>query len=154
MYIYIKFFTHKLSESSNSTTTIQAPSALLTQRRATTIGNIPPPGSVSSTSTQGSTHSHSSLTQANLARINTANEQNCHQGKVALHQTLKKTPITQSHHQPPESVADASYYSSVLNSFGSNDVEQSGGGSGNITSTSQTNCAATQNTWQSNQYYR
>lgn len=61
-----------------------------------------------------------SLTQANLARINNANAQECHQGKMVLQQSLKKVQLnpTHNHHQTPETVADASYYSSVLNSFG------------------------------------
>lgn len=62
-----------------------------------------------------------SLTQANLARINNVNAQECHQGKLVLQQSLKKVQLNSSqhsHHQNPETVADASYYSSVLNSFG------------------------------------
>ncbi|XP_023172117.1 E3 ubiquitin-protein ligase Hakai-like [Drosophila hydei] len=82
------------------------------QQRSTArvaIGSIPPPGS----SERAAGHTHSTLTLANLARINNANAQDCHQGKASLHQTLKKGT-----HQS-ESVADASYYSSVLASFGS-----------------------------------
>ncbi|TDG45228.1 hypothetical protein AWZ03_008383 [Drosophila navojoa] len=82
------------------------------QQRSTTrtgIGSIPPPGS----SERAAGHTHSALTLANLARINNANAQDCHQGKASLHQTLKKGT-----HQS-ESVADASYYSSVLATFGS-----------------------------------
>lgn len=76
------------------------------------IGSIPPPGS--SDRSGFHTHTHSSLTQANLARINNANAQDCHQGKASLNQTLRKGIPHKS-----ESVADASYYSSVLASFGS-----------------------------------
>lgn len=107
----------QLSESSSNT-----PSALLTQR----IPMRAPPSNVGTTASAvtvatptTTTLNHSSLTQANLARINNANAQECHQGKMALHQSLKKAPLTQLHHQTAESVADASYYSSVLNSFGS-----------------------------------
>lgn len=76
------------------------------------IGSIPPPGSA--VAPQSTIHGHSTLTLANLARINNANALDCHQGKASLHQSLKKGPLHQS-----ESVADASYYSSVLASFGS-----------------------------------
>jgi len=77
------------------------------------IGSIPPPGSAAAA--QNAIHGgHSTLTLANLTRINNANAQECHQGKASLHHTLKKGTPHQS-----ESVADASYYSSVLASFGS-----------------------------------
>ena len=137
----------KLSESSVTVAPIQAPSTLLSQRvpiRTTSnIGSIAPPGSAT---LQPST-THSSLTQANLARINNANAQECHQGKVALHQSLKKAPLSQGHHQPSESVADASYYSSVLNSFGSSGGESS--------STTVSNQPGGQSSWQQQQqYYR
>jgi len=86
------------------------------------IGSIPPPGSAAA---QNAIHGgHSTLTLANLARINNANAQDCHQGKASLHHSLKKGPPHQS-----ESVADASYYSSVLASFGSAGTG-SGSGSG------------------------
>lgn len=136
--------------------------------RSNTIGGILQSGGSTSSNTsiqqQLVSHSHSSLTQANIARINTANAQDCHQGKVALHQTLKKTPITQSHHQTPETVADASYYSSVLNSFGS--AVSGSGVPPNATSAaavgyppppsniSQQPTQHNQGSWQQNQYYR
>ncbi|EDW37224.1 GL25641 [Drosophila persimilis] len=79
------------------------------------VGTIPPPGSAAAVAAaQNSVHAHSTLTLANLARINNANALDCHQGKASLHQSLKKGPSHQS-----ESVADASYYSSILASFGS-----------------------------------
>lgn len=144
----------KLSESSVTVTPIQAPSTLLNQRaplRSTSnIGSIAPPGS----SSLQTTPTHSSLTQANLARINNANAQDCHQGKVALHQSLKKTPLSQGHHQPSESVADASYYSSVLNSFGSAGGGTSSGNNPPYEGPS-SNQAAGQSSWQQQQqYYR
>ncbi|XP_030377187.1 E3 ubiquitin-protein ligase Hakai, partial [Scaptodrosophila lebanonensis] len=102
----------KLSESSSTSTLLQQRTA---RGSVSGIGSIPPPGSAAAVAAaQSSVHTHSTLTQANLARINNANAQDCHQGKASLHQSLKK-----SGHQPSESVADASYYSSVLNSFGS-----------------------------------
>lgn len=108
----------QLSESSAAAASSAAASAavaLLQQRSVLRgmvggIGSIPPPGS----SDRSGIHTHSSLTQANLARINNANAQDCHQGKASLHQSLKKGMPHKS-----ESVADASYYSSVLASFGS-----------------------------------
>lgn len=146
----------KLSESSAVVTPIQAPSTLLTQRtqmRSSSIGTINPPGSLPPTNAQ----IHSSLTQANLARINSANAQDCHQGKVAVHQSLKKAPGQISHHQPSETVADASYYSSVLNSFGSSSsggVATSGNNTSYETPSGQTN-QNVQGSWQQqNQYYR
>jgi len=102
----------QLSESSAASSV----AAALLQQRSTArssvsgIGSIPPPGSAD----RSNNHTHSSLTQANLARINNANAQECHQGKASLHQTLKKGT------HKSESVADASYYSSVLASFGGN----------------------------------
>lgn len=148
----------KLSESSVTVTPIQAPSTLLTQRvplRSTSnIGSIAPPGSSAASQ---SSQTHSSLTQANLARINNANAQDCHQGKLAVHQSLKKTPLGQGHHQPSESVADASYYSSVLNSFGSGGGGPSSGNNPPYESSSAapSNQGGGQNSWQQQQqYYR
>jgi len=89
--------------------------------------------------------SHSALTQANLARINNANAQECHQGKVALHHTLKKTSISQVHNQTPETVADASYYSSVLNSFGSAGNNNNNSNNNNASSNSNPNCSSSVN---------
>lgn len=146
----------KLSESSVTVTPIQAPSTLLTQRvplrSSSNIGSIAPPGS----STLQQAPTHSSLTQANLARINNANAQDCHQGKVALHQSLKKTPLSQSHHQPSESVADASYYSSVLNSFGSAGASSSSSNNPPYESSTgnTSNQPGGQSSWQQQQYYR
>ncbi|XP_032595205.1 E3 ubiquitin-protein ligase Hakai isoform X2 [Drosophila grimshawi] len=113
----------KLSESSVASSAAAAAVAHLQQRSSVRgpvggIGSIPPPGS----SDRIAVHSHSTLTLANLARINNANAQDCHQGKASLHQTLKKG-VGGTHQS--ESVADASYYSSVLASFGS-----AGGGTG------------------------
>lgn len=151
----------KLSESASAAVTaIQAPSTLLAQRTPirsnNAIGSINPPGPVPPTSVQ----MHSSLTQANLARINNANAQECHQGKVAIHQSLKKgNPAGGGHHQTSETVADASYYSSVLNSFGGS----GGGGGGGPSSGSNTayesqpgqSSQGVQGTWQQQQqYYR
>lgn len=146
----------KLSESSASVPPIQAPSSLLSQRTqiraSNSIGSINPPGSAPPANTQ----IHSSLTQANLARINNANAQDCHQGKVAIHQSLKKGS-SQTHHQTSETVADASYYSSVLNSFGSSggsSMPSAGGNTSYETTSGQTNQPTQGSSWQQQQYYR
>lgn len=86
-----------------------------------------------------------------MARINNANAAECHQGKVALHQTLKKAPLTQAHHQPPEAVADASYYSSVLSSFGSANTTAN---TNNASAYDGQNTSMGQGSWQQQQYYR
>lgn len=122
------------------------------------IGSIPPPGIIA---TQNAIHgNHSTLTLANLARINNANAQDCHQGKASLHQTLKKG---QPHHS--ESVADASYYSSVLASFGSTaaavggsiasgPMSSSAGGGGGGSGVGGCAESGVGGSWQQSQYYR
>ena len=123
----------QMAESSASQNVIQTASQLLAQRNIapstsmrtnnSSIGSIAPPGAqnsaVHANNAGGTYTTHSTLTQANIARINAANVQECHQSKASLHQSMKKTTITQGHHQTSssEAVADASYYSSVLNAF-------------------------------------
>lgn len=105
-----------------------------------------------------------SLTQANLARINNANAQDCHQGKMALQQSLKKVQslnagshVHHHHHQASsETVADASYYSSVLNSFGAVAANSSSSGpspmaSNHHPSSSSSSTAAVSSSWQQQQ---
>lgn len=123
----------KLSESSGTHSNMQTASSLLGQRglplRAS--ANIGSGGSggvgVGAPQPPPTSSTVSSLTTANLARINSAQE--CHQSKSSMHQ-LKKLPTSQGHHQPSDSVADASYYSSVLNSFGSGNSESAQQSSG------------------------